>query len=226
MKLLAIDTATDACSAALYIEGETLSHFELAPRRHAELILSMMDRLLVEAGLQLSELDALAFGRGPGAFTGVRIATGVVQGAAFGACLAVVPISNLAALAQRAVRELRARRVLSALDARMGEVYWGGYVLDSEGLVSPIFAEAVVSPQSVVLPEGSEWWGVGSGWDTYADQLRRHLGDRLEGVHPSLNCHALDIALLAARDLARGQAVSPEQALPIYLRDQVVQKAG
>ncbi len=119
MKLLAIETATEACSAALYIDGEISERYEVAPRRHAELILLMMEQLLTEAELKLTQLDALAFGRGPGSFTGVRIATGVIQGAAFGAQLPVVPVSTLAALAQRHYRMRGACRILPAFDARM-----------------------------------------------------------------------------------------------------------
>ncbi len=226
MRLLAIDTSSEACSAALYLEGEVRLRWELAPRRHAELILPMMDALLAEAGLRLVDLDGLAFGRGPGAFTGVRIATGVVQGAAFGAGLPVVPVSTLAALAQRAVRERGAGRVLPALDARIDEVYWAGYRRGADGLVEPVLAEEVAPPGRVALPEDRGWWGVGSGWSAYGPVLRERCGERIEAVDGELLCSAQDVALLGARGLARGQAVSAEQALPVYLRDRVASKPG
>jgi len=226
MRLLAIDTATEACSAALYLDGEALTRFEIAPRRHADLILPMMDGLLAEAGLRLCDLDALAFGRGPGAFTGVRIATGVIQGAAFGAGLSVVRVSTLAALAQHAVRELGGQRIVAAFDARMGEIYCGAYERDADDLVTPVSAEVVATPEAVTLPGGGGWWGVGSGWGTYGDQLERRLGNRLERIEPGLACHALDVALLAVRGFEQGEAVSPEKALPVYLRDQVAHRPG
>ena len=135
MKLLAIDTATEGCSAALVNDQQLLTRMEVQPRKHAELILPMLDELLSEAGLAISQLDALAFGRGPGAFTGVRIATGVIQGIAFGADLPVVPVSTLRALAQRAFQEYQHANVLTAFDARMDEVYWASYQLAENGLM-------------------------------------------------------------------------------------------
>jgi tRNA threonylcarbamoyladenosine biosynthesis protein TsaB len=224
MKILAIDTATEACSAALYLGGTVTERFEIAPQRHAELILAMMDGLLAEAGIALKELDALAFGRGPGGFTGVRIATGVVQGAAFGAHLPVVPVSNLAALAQRAVREQGAVRVLSALDARMDEVYWGGYVRGPEGLVERVLDEEVAAPERVAVPDGGGWWGAGAGWAAYGERLRARLQGRVDRVLEGLYCSAHDVALLGARGLARDEAVPADRALPVYLRDRVATK--
>jgi tRNA threonylcarbamoyladenosine biosynthesis protein TsaB len=214
MRLLAIDTSSEACSAALYLDGEVRLRWELAPRRHAELIIPMMDALLTDAGLRLADLDGLAFGRGPGAFTGVRIATGVVQGAAFGAGLPVVPVSTLAALAQRAVRERGAQRILPALDARMDEVYWAGYRRGEDGLVEPVLAEEAASPAEVALPRGTGWWA-------YGVVLCERLGERIERVDGDVLCSAEDVALLGARGLARGEVVAAEQALPVYLRDRV-----
>ena len=226
MKILAIDTATEACSAALYLEGAVIERFEIAPQRHAELILPMMDALLAEAGIALEALDALAFGRGPGGFTGVRIATGVVQGAAFGARRPVVAVSNLAALAQRAVRERGATRVLAALDARMDEVYWGGYVRGPEGLVERVLDEEVAAPERVALPDAAGWCGAGAGWAAYGERLRARLEGRVDRVIEGLYCSAHDVALLGARGLARDEAVPAEQALPVYLRDRVAAKKG
>jgi tRNA threonylcarbamoyladenosine biosynthesis protein TsaB len=224
MRLLAIDTSSEACSAALYLDGEVRLRWELAPRRHAERIIPMMDALLTEAGLRLADLDGLAFGRGPGAFTGVRIATGVVQGAAFGAGLPVVPVSTLAALAQRAVRECGADRVLPALDARMDEVYWAGYRCGEDGLVEPVLAEELAPAGLVTLPEEGRWWGVGSGWSAYGAILGERLAGRIDGIDGELLCSAQDVALLGARGLARGEGVPAEQALPVYLRDRVASK--
>ncbi|MGB1311163.1 MAG: tRNA (adenosine(37)-N6)-threonylcarbamoyltransferase complex dimerization subunit type 1 TsaB, partial [Leucothrix sp.] len=132
MKILAIETATEACSAALYHDGGIISRYELAPRKHTQLILPMMDSLLAEAGLSKQALDAIAFGRGPGAFTGLRIAVGVTQGLALALDRPVIPISSLAAMAQQvldATVDLASAMLdyIPAIDARMGEVYWARY---------------------------------------------------------------------------------------------------
>jgi len=224
MKLLAIETATEACSAALYIDGVISERYEIAPRQHAELILSMMDQLLAEAELKLSQLDALAFGRGPGSFTGVRIATGVIQGAAFGAELPVVPVSTLAALAQRYYRMSGACRILPAFDARMQEIYWAAYEVTGDNLVTLVGVEQVATPERVELPEGKDWCGVGTGWATYSEILAPRMGERLSTVEGNLLCSAQDVAQLAARGYEAGEAVSAELALPVYLRDQVAKK--
>jgi tRNA threonylcarbamoyladenosine biosynthesis protein TsaB len=181
----------------------------------------MMEQLLAEAGLGLGQLDALAFGRGPGSFTGVRIATGTVQGAAFGAGLPVVPVSTLAALAQRGFRERGFQRVLPAYDARMNEVYWAGYRVDGEGLMAPVLAEEVVAPGQITLPEGDGWHGVGSGWKAYQAVLSETLGPALASFDGELLCSAQDVVRLAVAGYEAGSAVAAEEALPVYLRDRV-----
>ena len=221
MRLLAIDTSAEACSAALYLDGDVSERFAVAPQKQSELILPMMDGLLAEAGLRVADLDALAFGRGPGSFTGVRIATGVVQGAAFAADILVVPVSTLAALAQGHRRETGHPRVLAALDARMNEVYWAACAPDASGTTRVIGEELIVPPGEVPLPDGGGWHGVGSGWAAYASVLATRLADRVTAVHGAAHCRAQDIARIAAVDLAAGRAVPAEQALPVYLRDRV-----
>ena len=218
MKLLAIDTSTDACSAALAIEGAVVERCALTPRGHAEHILPMVEALLGEAGLSLAGLDALAFGRGPGSFTGVRIAAGVIQGLALGTNLPVVPVSSLAALAQGA----GADRILAALDARMDEVYWGAYVRGVDGLVRVVGTERVLAPCRIPLPAGDHWTGVGSGWDRYAELLQQRVGEKLDGWLPGRHPHARDVALLGAEGYRCGLAVAAELALPVYLRDEIV----
>ena len=219
MKILALDTATEACSAALLLDRAVRERFDVQPRRHGELILGMMDGLLAEAGLALSELDALAFGRGPGAFTGVRIATAVAQGTAFGADLPLLPISTLAALAQRHFRETGARRILAAFDARMEELYWGVYEIDGKGLARLVGEEQVAHPEAVDLPSGVGWYGAGHGWRAHGDTLRRRLGSAFIADDPDLLCSAHDIALLAEAAFNAGEGVSAEAGLPVYLRD-------
>lgn len=221
MKLLAIDTSGDACSAALLIDETIEQLFETAPRRHGERILPMMQDLLDRAGLRLNELDALAFGCGPGSFTGVRIAAAVIQGAAFGAELPVVPVSTLGALAQGQFRRGGQRRLLTALDARMGEVYWGCFEVGEDGLAAPCGEEAVCPPDRVELPSGQGWYGVGSGWAAHAASLTARVGDALAGVDPDPLCEARDIAVMAAAQWRSGRQVSPEFAAPVYLRDRV-----
>ncbi|MET0027461.1 MAG: tRNA (adenosine(37)-N6)-threonylcarbamoyltransferase complex dimerization subunit type 1 TsaB [Candidatus Thiodiazotropha sp.] len=224
MKILAIETATEACSAALLIDQEITLRHTVKPRGHSELVLGMMDELLTEAGMKITGLDALAFGRGPGSFTGVRIATGVIQGAALGADLPVVPVSTLAALAQRGYRELGQSCLLPAYDARMGELYWAAYRLGERGLVEPIIAEQVATADQVELPDDGGWYGVGSGWGCCAEPLQARLGGQLLGFTDEFHCSAEDVARLAVEDFRLGRAVAPELALPVYLRNQVAQK--
>lgn len=220
MKLLAIETATDACSAALSIDGELCERFEIAPRAHTELILPMIDELMAEAGIAISQVDAMAFGRGPGAFTGVRIAVGVTQGIAFAMDLPVVPVSTLAALAQG----VRGERVLAALDARMGEVYWGAYRSNAAGLMERIGEECVSSPSDVPCPPGNDWQGAGAGWMAYEAVLLARCEGQVTSWNGSAFPHARDVALLGVAGYEAGQGVNAEQALPVYLRDKVTWK--
>ncbi|MCU7844259.1 MAG: tRNA (adenosine(37)-N6)-threonylcarbamoyltransferase complex dimerization subunit type 1 TsaB [Candidatus Thiodiazotropha sp. (ex Monitilora ramsayi)] len=226
MKLLAIETATEACSAALLIGDEMQLRYEVKPRGHSELLLAMMEDLLAEAGLKPAQLDAMAFGRGPGSFTGVRIATGVVQGAAFAADLPVVPVSTLAALAQRAYREKGERHLLPSYDARMGELYWAAYRVGDDELVRLVIDEEVATAERVHLPIDGEWYGVGSGWTAGGSVLEQRLQGLLLGFQAQMLCSAREVAQLAVADFEQGLAVSPELALPVYLRNQVAHKAG
>jgi tRNA threonylcarbamoyladenosine biosynthesis protein TsaB len=223
MKLLAIETSGETCSAALLIGDALSATLEYAPRRHGELILVMMERLLSEAGLAPNALDVVAFGRGPGSFTGVRIAAAVAQGVAFGADIGVMGVSTLTALAQGHHRATGHARILAALDARMGEVYWGVCRVGADGLVGSVAEELVVSPGAVVRPDTDGWYGVGSGFAAYAAELGAVLGTTLAGTDPGRVCEASDIALLAASAWRRGEAMAPELAIPVYLRDQVTQ---
>ncbi|MCB2262565.1 MAG: tRNA (adenosine(37)-N6)-threonylcarbamoyltransferase complex dimerization subunit type 1 TsaB [Candidatus Thiosymbion ectosymbiont of Robbea hypermnestra] len=221
MNILAIETSGAACSVALLLGTELAQRLEREPRRHGERVLTMMDDLLAAAGIGLTRLDALAFGRGPGSFTGVRIAASVAQGAAYGADLPVVPVSTLAALAQGYFRSGGPPRVLAALDARMGELYWGPYRLGEGDRMRAAGTEEVAAPEAVALPADDDWSGVGSGWAVHGDVLRGRLGPRLLTVTPAAQCEAHDVAVLAAAEFARGHRVTAEQALPVYLRERV-----
>lgn len=219
MKLLALDTSTEACSVALWVNGLTQERFELG-NQHSERILPMVDALLAEAGLRLTQLDALAFGRGPGSFTGLRIGAGVVQGLAFGADLPVVPVSSLAALAQGQ----DAGKVLAAFDARMHQVYWGAYVRNTQGLMELQGEEAVLAPQSVPVPAGESWTGAGPGWDVHHLALEQHLGAYLTEWRRGCQPRARHVAELAWSAFTAGHSVTPESALPVYIRDEVAVK--
>ena len=223
MKILTLDTATEACSAALLCGDNVYERHEIAPRRHAELILPMVDAVLALAGVGLNELDAIAFGRGPGAFTGVRIAAGVTQGLALGAGLPVIPISSLAALAQPALD--KAAIILPAIDARMGEIYWATYETAQDGLASPASGELVTPPDAVQVPSTGQVFGVGSGWGTYRERLERVLDGQISGVDPQRFPLAKDMLPLAVKEYNAGRCVSAEQALPVYLRNNVVKQA-
>lgn len=223
MKLLAIETATEACSAALYLDGELREVFQFAPRGHAQLLLGMADKLLAEAGLKPAQLDALAFGRGPGAFTGVRIATGVAQGIAYAADLPVVPVSTLATLAQGGLREFGWTRVAAAIDARMHEVYWAAFSVNDAGLVVAHADELVCAPDEVPLLDGQGWHGIGSGWQTFSEALSVRQQGRVLDWQGEYLPHAQDVAVLAVDAFGKGLAVTAREALPVYLRDQVVQ---
>lgn len=215
--LLALDTATEACSVALLHDGKVTSHYEVIPRMHAQKLLPMIKQLLGDSGVALNTIDAIAFGRGPGAFTGVRIAIGVVQGLAFALERPVLPVSNLAALAQGALRERGVQQVAAAIDARMDEVYWGCYQA-CEGEMRLLGREAVLPPERVQLPEGAsgDWFGAGTGWG-YAGRLAVPVSESDASALPN----ALDILSLATFAWGRGEAIAAEQAQPVYLRDNV-----
>lgn len=221
MKLLAIDTSSDACSAAVLAGGVFHVEFELTPRAHTQLILPMVESVLQRAGLRLQEVDALAFGRGPGAFTGVRIAAGVVQGLALAAGKPVLPVSTLAALAQQAWVQQGASKVLVALDARMGEVYWGAYGLEG-GQMRLLGEEHVLPPEGILMPQDSGWFAVGSGWQAYPVLAERFAGV-LAGMQATWLPSAEFIAQLAQQDWIQGRAVSAELAQPVYLRNKIAQ---
>ncbi|OED44369.1 tRNA (adenosine(37)-N6)-threonylcarbamoyltransferase complex dimerization subunit type 1 TsaB [Endozoicomonas sp. (ex Bugula neritina AB1)] len=219
MKLLALDTATEACSVAVNLDGEVIEHFDVIPRRHSRELLPMVDSLLAKVGVKITDMDALAFGCGPGAFTGLRVATAMAQGLAFAVDLPVIPVSTLAALAQQGLRENEAHHVLSAIDARMGEVYWGAFS-EQDGLMLPLQDETVVAPERVsVSAEALSWFGMGTGW-AFRDQIAVEVADCVVETYP----HALDIAVLAVRDYKLGKLLPAEQAMPVYLRDKVALK--
>lgn len=220
MKLLAVDTATERCSVALWMDGEIIQRERLLNRAHAEAVLPMVNEVLAEAGFALSQMDGIAFGRGPGGFTGVRVAVSVAQGLAFGTGLPVLPVSDLAAVAYGVFRRHAEQRIMVCMDARMGEVYAGAYAI-SDSQLQLVGDESVVEPDAVVLPDAGRWHGAGTGFTVYASTLRVRLGVALSGVDADVLPEARDVATLGAQACARGEALSADRALPVYLRDRV-----
>lgn len=250
MKLLAIETSTEACSVALWLDGHVHERHQIAPRRHTDLVLPWCDALLAEAGIGKHALDAIAVGRGPGAFTGVRLAVAIVQGMALALDRPVLPISTLAALALPALAlpafaAAGDARVLAAIDARMGELYLGLFSADATQGLQPLGAEWMARPESAALPEtaagslsnadnlinagsltnASPFIGVGSGFAAseglLATRLAEQLGERLVHVDAGALPHAADIARLAVAAWARGEAIAADRLEPAYLRDKV-----
>jgi len=219
MKLLALDTAGARCSVALLLDGKLTESDAPAERVQAESVLPMVERLLADAGLGLKSLDAIAFGRGPGAFTGLRVATSVAQGLAYGAGLPVVPVSDLAALAAAAARLHKVERIMACLDARMHEVYWAAYEVRAGDMV-PLCEEALSPPAEVSAPASGAWFGAGPGWAAYGEALRARISG-LTGTDPALLPTAGDVARLGEVAFRKGQKLPPERALPVYLRDKV-----
>jgi tRNA threonylcarbamoyladenosine biosynthesis protein TsaB len=225
LKLLAVDTSTEACSAALYIDGEITRHYELAPREHSRLILGMVDDLLHQQSLSAKDIDVLAFGRGPGSFMGLRIAAGVVQGISFAHSIPVVPVSTLAALSSSAIEQTGVKSALAIIDARMKEVYWGVYTQTGSDLVLQ-GKEVVTAPDKVLVPDSGQWVSAGSRWAAYADVLEDMVDDRfiraLDGCFPSAEA----VARLAVKAYEKGMSVSAAEAVPVYIRDKVAKKPG
>lgn len=217
MKILAIDAATEACSVALKVDDQVISKFEVAPQQHSQKLLPFVDEILAQGELKLGQLDAIAFGRGPGSFTGVRIGVAVTQGLAFGADLPVVGISNLAAMAQQAIVQNQVEQVVTAIDARMSEVYFAIYHSDN-GLVKLSSKEIVRKPELLESLNVSGAIAVGTGWQTYEEVLAQKF-----------DCLKSDIALpsaefmlpLAEQELRDGKGVAAEFAQPNYVRDEV-----
>lgn len=242
MNLLALETATESCSVALRCQRE--DGYDLvvrrlhAPRQQTELILPMVDEVLAEAGMTLSQVDALAYSAGPGAFTGVRIGAAVAQGLAFGIDVGIIAVSSLQTLAQGAWRAYGARAAVAAFDARMQEIYIGAFALDADNLMQAVHAEVAGRPEALPAAFVQAWQAVlehlavsaeeavsvaaGSGWQTYAEVLSAKLAVVRHAYE--LAPDAEDVANLAwARALA-GQAQAPEFALPVYLRNDVWKK--
>ena len=220
MNILALDTSTDFCSAALWRDGQVVERAVSAGQSHSTLLMSMVDAVLAESGLALVAVDGIAFGEGPGSFTGLRIACAVAQGLAFSADLPVAGIGTLHAMAVAC----GAPRVVCCLDARMQEIYHAAYSLDAGGQWCEVSAPRVCAPLAVPDADGDGWTGCGSGFAVYGPALQARLGHSLCAVRQDIFPHARDIAALAAPVFAAGRGLPAEQAAPIYIRDKVALK--
>lgn len=216
MKILAFDTSTEHCSLALFLDGTVTARDAHAGQRHSELLLPMVQDLLAQGMVRFSDLNGIAFGAGPGSFTGLRIACGVAQGLAFGAGLPVLGVCTLEALAEATHSE----RVIACLDARMGEIYHGAYERH-EGDWSALREPSLCLPQDAPQVPGDGWTGCGSGFDLHDDALRARYDGRLGRVDRGMLPHAREMARLAAMRFARGEGVDPAQAAPLYVRNKV-----
>jgi len=221
MNILALDTSTEYCSVALWQDGAVMERCELVGQKHSEMLIAMLDALLDEAGVKLAQLDGIAFGKGPGSFTGVRIACGAVQGMSFGANLRVAGICTLEALAEASGKS----RVIAALDARMGEIYHAAY--EKRGDVWMTVSEpCLCKPEVAPSVPGEKWFGVGSGFATHGAALQARYAGQLMGVDGVAVPQAAAIAALGAAQFALGRGVDAAEALPLYLRDKVALKTS
>jgi tRNA threonylcarbamoyladenosine biosynthesis protein TsaB len=219
IKILAIDTSTAACSVALAVGGEICQRHVLAPRQHAQLILPWVESLLAEASLTLGQLDAIAVGRGPGGFTGIRIGVGVAQGLALGADLPIVPVSSLQIIAQTALANFDCKEVLVAQDARMNEVYWAAYQVDDIGIMRAQIDDQLCLPSEVELPAADiAWTPVGDAWQNYRPALAAKLHEISLETERDVYPESQHLARLAALFFTQGSSLAAELAQPIYLR--------
>jgi len=219
MQILALDTSTEYCSVALWRDGSVIERCDLVGQRHSEVLMEMVDSVLCEADAKLTQLDGIAFGMGPGSFTGVRIACGSAQGLALGSNLPVAGVCTLEALAEASGKP----RVVAALDARMGELYLAAYE-KRDGVWMTVIEPCLCRPEIAPMVTGSEWFGTGSGFASHGDALTARLAGQLQGVDGGAIPRAAAISFLGAARFAVGQGLDAAEALPLYLRDRVALK--
>ena len=225
MNLLAIDTSTDFCSVATS-RGETLfSRHERAGRRQAEAILGMVDEVLAEARIELAQIDGIAYGEGPGSFTGLRIAAGVTQGLALARGIGVIGVGSLLALSEEAAKDAASGRVIACLDAHMGEVYHAAYRRAGAGW-EEVSAPGLYRPEAVPVAPGGNWTGCGDGFAAYSERLAARLGECVSAIRPEAVPSARAVLKLAMPRFAAGEAKDAATAVPVYLRDKVALKTS
>jgi tRNA threonylcarbamoyladenosine biosynthesis protein TsaB len=218
---LAVDTATEACSVALSLDGKIHERFEIVHREHTQKLLPMIQALMADSGKSFAQLDGIACGIGPGSFAGVRIGVGVVKGLALARNLPVVGVSSLAMLAQRAMRLGGAAQVVAAIDARMNEVYFGAYRRGADGRAEAIIVECVCAAERAPPLDAGSWTAAGTGWAPYEAALRSALGVSLEKIDSAALPHAEDALHLALPEFSAGRAIPSDALSPAYLRDNV-----
>ncbi len=221
MRVLALDTSTEYCSVALWQDGVVIERCELVGQKHSELLIAMLDTLLKDAGINIKQVDGIAFGKGPGSFTGVRIACGATQGLALGANLPVVGVCTLEALAEASGKP----RVITALDARMGEIYHAAYQKHNE-VWTTVSEPCLCKPEAAPSVSGVDWFGAGSGFAAHGAALQARYVGQLQGVDGAGVPKAAAIAALGAAQFALGRGVDAAEALPLYLRDKVALKTS
>lgn len=223
MNLLALDTSTESCSAAITINGVLYQQQQMTQRGHSTLILGMLDALFKQANASIEAIDALAFGRGPGSFTGVRIGVGVAQGIAFARELPVIPVSTLAAVAQAAYEQTQQQDIAVAMDARMDEIYAASFQV-KQGYVELLGSEQVCAAEMFVPADSSTWLGAGNGWQVYSEALKHNFANHLLASKTDIYPDAAMILKLAEPLYQQGKVVSADKALPVYLRNDVAKK--
>lgn len=222
--ILSIETATDACSVAIITPTKTYSLFVIEPQSHAKLLIGMINDLCAQAGVTLKDIDAFAFGSGPGSFTGVRIAASVIQGLAFGVEKPVIAVPSLQALAQQSFDINGCENIIAMLDARMQEVYWGGYKANPNNLVTTILADRLQNPDNFMVDPVVRWVAVGTGVAAYSDLIKRNNHNLVTDV-AILYPRAQEVAKIAADLFKRGLILQPSDAVPTYIRDDVAKKS-
>lgn len=220
--ILAIETASERCSVALHSQGKLYSVESEQPRGHADLILSMVQNVLEQSEVELQQLDALAYSKGPGAFTSIRIGISVVQGLALGANLPVIGASSLEVMAHK-FRHDEGRIILPALDARMNEVYFGAYVIKAKRAI-PLQADQVAKPEYIKLMENlhiTQALSVGSGWQVYHEEMNSRFNQIDLSHNPECYPHAIDLVDIAYAQYQANDLLTADQVLPVYIRDNV-----
>lgn len=221
MILLAIETSSSACSVALSLNDEVYAAHVHAPMQQSLLVLSMIQELLKSKNIELNQLNAIAFGCGPGSFTGVRIATSVTQGLAYALNIPVIPISSLASLAQTVYQDHGWKKVLAAVDARIQEVYWAAYEVNDQGLMTLCGIEQVGKPTEIIAPSNDRWYGAGNAWDVYKHNIH------YQPVELEVTClpAAIGVAKLATMKYKQQSWIEASHAHPVYLRNEVAKKS-
>jgi len=221
--ILALDTSTEACTVALQVNGKVAEKFAIIPRHHNQELLPMIQQVLADQGVTYADLDCIAFGRGPGSFTGLRITVGVVQGLAFGADIPVIPVSTLACMAQGYHRQTGDSQCLVAMQARQEEIYFGVYEL-ADGCMRSLAPDVLINASDARLVKPGEWHGVGNGWQ-HKSLLEAGLGIEVPVIDLEILPHASDLITLAEPELLQGRTLVAAEAMPVYLRETVARKS-